>query len=129
MATVLRDRTQGRGPGVLTKEDVRALFRLMAEVAQGADSEETVAFSGRALAALFESYAGHLLRLMDEWPDLSKALRDNDSLERARRLRERFLRNASYEPPRNARGVPVRIVGQPQTHEFRNLILGKGMEI
>lgn len=129
MATILSDGTRKRGPGLLTKEDVRALFRLMAEVAQGTDSDETVAFSGRVLAALFESYSDHLLKLMDEWPDLSGALRSKEAIERARKLRERLLSVASHELPRSARGIPVRIVGQPQDFAVRSLILGKGMEI
>ena len=129
MATVLRDGTRKRGPGLLTKEDVRALFRLMAEVAQGTDSDETIAFSGRVLAALFESYSDHLLKLMDEWPDLPGALRSNEAIERARKLRERLLSVASHEMPRSAKGAPVRIVGQPQDFVVRSLILGKGMEI
>lgn len=117
------------GPGVLTKDDVQALFRLMAEVAQGTDCEETIAFSGQAVAALLNSYASHLLKLMDEWPDLSKALQGNDAIERARKLRQRLLQSGSFEPLRSVSGTPVRIVGHPQAHVARSLILGKGMEI
>lgn len=117
------------GPGVLTKSDVQALFRLMTEVAQGTDSDETIAFSGQALAALFNSYADHLLKLMDEWPDLSKALQSKDAIDRARKLRERLLQGGSFEPLRSVSGRPARVVGHPQAHVARSLILGKGMEI
>jgi phage tail tape-measure protein len=117
------------GPGVLTRDDVRALFRLMVEVAQGPDSDETIAFSGRALAALFSSYADHLLKLMDEWPDLSKALQSDDAVGRARKLRERLLESGTCEPLRSIAGRPARIVGHPQADIGRSLIRGKGMEI
>ena len=121
--------TKRRGPGVLTKDDVQALFRLMVVVAQGTDPDESIAFSGQALAALLNSYADHLLKLMDEWPDLSKAIQGNEAIERARKLRERLLQSGSFEPLRSISGTPVRIVGHPQAHTARNLILGKGMEI
>jgi hypothetical protein len=129
MASVLPDRTQKRGPGVLTRDDVQALFKLMVEVAQGTDSEESIAFSGQALAALLNSYADHLLKLMDEWPHLSKALRGNDAIERARKLRERLLQSGSFKPLLSSRGAPVRVVGHPEAYVARSLILGKGMEI
>jgi hypothetical protein len=101
----------------------------MAEVAQGTDPDETIAFSGQALAALFNWYGDHLLKLMDEWPDLSKAIQGDDAINRARKLRERLLGNASFEPLRSIKGTPVRVVGHPQAHAARSLILGKGMEI
>ena len=129
MASVLPDGTGKRGPGVLTRDDVQALFRLMVEVAQGTDSDETIAFSGQAVAALLNSYADHLLKLMDEWPDLSKALKGNDAIERARKLRERLLQSGSFKPLLSSRGTPVRVVGHPEAYVARSLILGKGMEI
>ena len=117
------------GPGVLTQDDVRALFRLMVEVAQGTDADETIAFSGRALAALFSSYGDHLLKLMEDWPDLSKALQSDDAIDRARKLRQRLLESATFEPLRSLAGRPARIVGHPQADIGRSLIKGKGMEI
>ena len=101
----------------------------MIEVAQGTDADETIAFSGQALAALFSSYADHLLKLMDDWPDLSKALRSDDAMARARKLRERLLESGTLEPLRNIAGRPARIVGHPQADIGRSLIKGKGMEI
>jgi hypothetical protein len=66
---------------------------------------------------------------MDEWPDLSKALKGNDAIERARKLRERLLQSGSFNPLLSSRGTPVRVVGHPEAYVARSLILGKGMEI
>jgi hypothetical protein len=81
------------------------------------------------LAALFSSYADHLLKLMDEWPDLSKALQSNDAVDRARKLREQLLKSGTFEPLRSVAGRPARIVAHPQADIGRSLIKGKGMEI
>ena len=133
MATgVSDDGTLRTGAGVLSKEDVRALFRLMAEVAQGADSKETIMFSGEALATLFESYAEHLVTLMDRWPDLSMALRGDDAINRARRLRKRLLRRPRHVSLLSlfySKGIPIGVVRMPEAQAARNFILGKGMQI
>lgn len=129
METAVRGGPPRRRIAALSKEDVRALFRLMAVVAQGEDSSETLAFSGQALAKLFDSYADHLVDLMDRWTELSTALQSDDATRRALTFRQCILRKASNSWLIRADGQPISAVGPQEAVEIAHIILGKGMEL
>ena len=129
MEIAVRGGPPRRRTASLSKRDVSALFRLMAEVAKGADPGETLAFSGLALAELFDSYATHLLELMDKWPDLSRALRSDDAIHRARAFRQLMLNDASQGQLLGANGGSLPIIGLPEVRHAIRVILGKGMEL
>jgi hypothetical protein len=118
-----------KGPGVLTSEDVKALFRLFAEFVYDKSSKEQLAFSGEALAQLIEAYGDHLVVLMDTWPDLPKALRSDEASARARLLRMRLLEGLSKKSRSQSGTERYVLVEEPEAYETRSLIRGKGMEI
>jgi hypothetical protein len=118
-----------QGPGVLTSEDVKALFRLFAEFVYDKGSAEQVAFSGEALAQLIESYGDHLVDLMESWPELPEALRSEQASARARLLRMRLLEGLSKKSRIQSEAERYVLVEGRDAHETRSLISGKGMEI
>jgi hypothetical protein len=113
----------------LTADDVKALFGLMSQVVYGGGGKEDLAFSGQTLASWFDAYGEHLLKLMAEWPDLSRALQSEDARRRARVLHERLRRMAADKPLVDVRGRSVPHVQDTPGQDVRSLILGKGMEI
>jgi hypothetical protein len=123
-------RRRGSQEGLST-EDVRALFKLMTQAVYAGDEDERgdLAFTGRLLATWFEAYSEHLIKLMENWPELSEALQGKDANVRARVLHERLRRSGTIRPLIDLRGRPMRIVPDDQADVARSLIKGKGMEI
>jgi len=129
MATRMTGGPRRRASNVLTRDDVRALFRLMSTVVYDPKKEEDIAYTGKALASWFEAYGDHLLKLLGQWDELSEALQSDDALSRAHRLHNRLRQIATAEPLVGISGRQLRSIQDPQAHEVRSLILGKGMEI
>lgn len=129
MATRMTGGPRRRASDVLSRDDVEALFHLMSRVVYDPNEEEDLAYTGRALASWFEAYGAHLLKLLGRWDELSEALQSEDALSRAAHLHDRLREIATAGPLVGISGRRLRSIQDPQAHEVRSLILGKGMEI
>jgi hypothetical protein len=125
----MTDKEKEKGPGVLTSEDVKALFGLFSEFVDDRDSKDQLAFTGDALRQLIGAYGDHLVDLMESWPDLPKALRGEEARARARLLRMRLLEGLFQKPRVQSGADRYALVEGPDAHATRSLISGKGMEI
>jgi hypothetical protein len=130
MSTELSSTSEkSKGPGVLTTADVTALFQLFAESVYGKGSQKQLAFTGPALAQLIEAYGEHLVFLMKAWPDLPRALKSPESTARARLLRRRLLDGLTKKSKVREEVFQYDLVEEPDAHQTRSLIGGKGLEI
>jgi hypothetical protein len=131
LATTRLPGSTGAGPGVLTREDVKALFEVFIEfVSSTKKSSRKLAFTGDALAVLLASYSEHLLGLMNDWEGLSPALRSAAAKERAAGTRARLAqRRRRAQPAIFSAALPFLLIGTAEAEWARSLIRGKGMEI
>jgi hypothetical protein len=128
VATVMQGGPK-KGTQVLTQDDVRALFELISLVLYDPQREVDIAFSGAALAAGLDEYREHLMKLMNNWDGLSRALHGRDARRRARALNEQLEKASSNRPLVNIRGNALPTVSHNEAGYARSLIRGKGMEI